>query len=76
MGEPLQSSHDVYSITHMPVLIERLSFSQGLSSTNGFFFFLVMLSLVRWWKTQRKDSAKILNRHEVYEHMHKEVFMS
>lgn len=43
MRELLQSRHDVYSAMLMPVLIERLSFSQGLSSTNGLFFFFLLV---------------------------------
>jgi len=39
MRELLQSRRDVYSAMHIPVLIERLSFSEGLSGTSGLIFF-------------------------------------
>lgn len=43
MRKLLQSRHDAYSAMPMPVLIERLSFSQGFLRTNGLFFPLFVM---------------------------------
>lgn len=77
MGEPLQSSHDVYSVTQHASADREIKFlSRTVKYKWIIFFFLGHAKFSQMVKNTEKDSAKILNRHKMYEHMHEEVFMS